>query len=228
MCNPNCCHHLSSPPLPTPPKHLFWKTAGWRESSGGKHLFSQRTRVRFPPPTWQLTTSHDSSSRLSGTLSWRLGTRHMDVVHRHTYKQNTHPRKIHLGRWVPSQVGTCDQTCIQTVSLSWWSVSLPFPELPDPCIWSQLYIWSYVSLAVLFFKSVLNILDPLKILAFRMMSSVSVLRNLLGYKDCIPPELSCGHGYHINTKSLDLWAETSALIWGFSIFISSVFCFSTF
>jgi len=44
-------------------------------------LLLQRTRVCFPAPTWQLTTSHNCSSRASGTVFWPGQAPEMNTVH---------------------------------------------------------------------------------------------------------------------------------------------------
>lgn len=56
----------------------------------------QRTRVQFPAPTWQCTTTCNPSSRASDALSWLLQAPGMHAVHRHTRRQNTQAYKIKI------------------------------------------------------------------------------------------------------------------------------------
>jgi hypothetical protein len=52
------------------------------------------TWAQFPGPTWWLTIISNSSSKGSNATFLSLWTPGMNVVHRHTWRQNTHTHKI--------------------------------------------------------------------------------------------------------------------------------------
>lgn len=58
-----------------------------------KALFSQGTWVQFPQPHVGLTSVHNSSSRRSNTLFCSPRAPVMQLVHRHTFEQNSDTHK---------------------------------------------------------------------------------------------------------------------------------------
>ena len=75
-------------------KKMMWR--GWRDGSEVNRtgwLLFQKSWIQFPAPTWWLTITYNSSSRVIPSF-WPLCTPSMQVVHRYICRQTIHRLKV--------------------------------------------------------------------------------------------------------------------------------------